>query len=120
MTDGVSAVLRARRASASARLAWSAEALRALVELRGDGASWDEVGRKLGVARTAATAVARQMGLQTGRPARVRLPPATNAQAPDLRDPLAAGHPLSWSLLLALTPSLEGTPFRREPFRQGG
>jgi hypothetical protein len=87
---------------------WTNQADARLVRLRGEGASIRNLATAFGLSRSAIAVRAGRLGLALpSKPA----PPAKTGPAPDLtRDPLPAGHPISWDLLTAGT-SLEGAAY---------
>jgi hypothetical protein len=90
---------------APAKCAWP-EAAR-IAELRADRMSWDRIAALFGVSRNCLMDHAHRLGVH-GAPK----PPPPARPAPERREPLPPGDPLSWGLLLALTPSISGAAFR--------
>lgn len=120
-TPGLSNRIRAAR-----RITWTPQADARLARLRGEGASLRALSRAFGLGRSAVAERATHLGLHTPIPAADR-PPIARKPTPDglddpTRDPLPAGHPVSWGLITAGT-CLEGVayaapkpiPNRREP-----
>lgn len=72
--------------------------------LRAEGATWDTIAGALGVTRWTA--------IERGRRIGARQPPADFVPAADspLREPLPAGDPRTWDVLIRGT-SLEGMPY---------
>ena len=86
---------------------WSDTMNDTLLTMRAAGATWDAVAVCLGVCRRACIAHGHRLGA-TIMP-RVRTAAAmTPAEAARAHLPLEAGHPVSWGILCALTPSLQG------------
>ena len=90
------------------RINWTNQADARLAHLHGEGVSIRMLATAFGLSRTAIAVRAGRLGLAFP----TRLPvPAKAAPAPDLaRDPLPAGHPISWGLITAGT-SLEGCAY---------
>lgn len=78
---------------------WTAAADLMICQMRGDGATWAEIGRQLGLSRN--TVIERGRRLRAEAPPR-RVPPEA-VEEDDLhnknREPLPAGHKLTWGLL---------------------
>jgi len=76
---------------------WTAQADRVICEMRGNGETWAAIGRCLGLSRNTV--------IERGRRLRAEAPPrkVVVAQEEDLnnrnREPLPAGHWLTWGLL---------------------
>jgi hypothetical protein len=86
-----------------------------MCRMRLDGLSWAAIAGALHLSRDAVTARGRRLGLQ--RP----LAPAP-AAAPEMdlsREPLPAGHPIAWDLLVEGT-CLAGTPYPYPPLNDAG
>lgn len=73
---------------------------------RAKRSSWDDIAAALGVSRSTARDRGRAIGAL--RPERSIPDPTTDPLADPNREPLPAGHPVSWAILTAGT-SLEGT-----------
>ena len=85
--------------------AWNARSDASLARLRKRGFTWETIGFAFGLSRSAVIRRGMLIGL--------RQPPASRPD-PELtnpgRDPLRAGHPLSWGILTAGT-LLENAPY---------
>jgi hypothetical protein len=89
---------------------WTPDRAATLREMRAGGALWREIGARLGCSEGAARAYGvDRLGLPAGTQ-RPLAPPKPAAVDNTKRDPLPPGDPLTWNLLLALSPSLLGTP----------
>jgi hypothetical protein len=82
------------------KLPWTAAMDTQLRRLRGDGATWDAIAAALGLNRHAV--------IERGRRIGARLPPRSQVAAARAawlqdrtREPLPAGHPVSWDALTA-------------------
>lgn len=90
---------------------WTPERAAVLREMRGGGALWREIGARLGCSEGAARSYGvDRLGLPAGTSRPAARPAGDDLQEAARRGPLPPGHPLTWNLLLALTPSLIGTP----------
>ncbi len=77
---------------------WTAAADFTILQMRGAGATWAEIGRTLGLSRN--TVIERGRRLRAEAPVRVAVPAAVEVVSDDPnRAPLRAGHPLTWGLL---------------------
>jgi hypothetical protein len=86
---------------------WTKQADATICGMRNGGATWAEIGRRLGLSRN--TVIERGRRLRAEAPARTVAPVAEEVALDDPnRGPLRAGHPLTWGLLT------------REPFPEGG
>jgi hypothetical protein len=92
-----------------APLVWTELADESLYTLRGEGRSWDAIAAVLGISRWAAIERGRLIGARKPDPA----PPA-DAQAIGLREPMPAGHPVSWGAITAGT-VLDGAAYPFPP-----
>jgi hypothetical protein len=90
------------------RLTWTAQADQRLAKMREQGASLRCMARAFGLSRSVVTARARAIGLEI--PTKPELLPRPAYELSDNRDPLPAGHPISWGLITQGT-SLEGNPY---------
>jgi hypothetical protein len=88
---------------------WSQIADQRLSRLRHEGESMRSIARAFGLSRTSVTERARQLGLDIpARSAAIAKP--AEAQPDPQREPMPAGHPVSWGLLIEGT-CLEGSPY---------
>ncbi len=94
------------------RLTWTQQADQRLAKMREQGASLRCMARAFGLSRSVITARARTIGLEI--PNRPMPAPKPAAELPENRDPLPAGHPISWGLITKGT-SLEGSPYTPPP-----
>ena len=93
-------------------LTWTPPRDAQIRRMRAEGVSWDEIAADLRVSRW--SAIDRGRKLQADGP-----PGTTPASKSDLgRDPLPAGHRLSWDTLVAGT-ILEGTHYPRPSLHPG-
>jgi len=91
------------------KITWTNLADSRLVRLRDEGASIRSLAIAFGLSRTAIAVRAGRLGLALPTKPPV---PAIIGPAPDLaRDPLPAGHPISWGLITAGT-ALEGAAYQ--------
>ena len=74
--------------------------------LRAEGLSWDSIGAAMGLTRWSVLERGRRIGARPPPPDFVPPPPDPN------RDPLPAGHPVSWETINEGT-CLEGAPYPR-------
>jgi hypothetical protein len=97
------------RIRAVRRITWTEVADSRLTRMRGEGASLRAMAAAFGLSRSAIAERASRLGLVLPtRAPDVAKPTPPN---PELqRDPLPAGHPISWGLITAGT-CLEGTPY---------
>lgn len=86
------------------KITWTEAKDAQLRRLRAEGATWNAIAAVLGVSRF--TAVERGRRIGAPRPAPLPRPVAEDPA----REPLPAGHPRSWGVLIADT-VLEGTPY---------
>lgn len=94
---------------------WSLPQDLRLRRMRTEGASWDEIAIELRVSCGPVI----QRGRKFGTPQRVAGAPETTP-IPDLgREPLPAGHSLSWGALIAET-TLHGQTYPWPPLSHGG
>lgn len=93
------------------KLHWTEATDARIRRLRAEGASWDSIAASLGVSRWSAIERGRLVGAQA--PPKPPAPPADLA-----REPLPAGHPISWGLLTAGT-LLDGTAYPWPPMDTG-
>ncbi len=91
-----------------APLTWTGFADDTLFRLRAEGRSWDGIAAVLGISRWAAIERGRKLGASK--------PPAPHAAPADagLREPLPAGHPVSWGAITAGT-TLHGAAYPFPP-----
>lgn len=95
--------------SAARKIIWTPQADARLTQLHISGISIRALARAFGLGRQAVSERAARLGIT----ARLQLPQRKPAPMPNddaTRDPLPAGHPISWGLLVAGT-SLEGAPY---------
>lgn len=98
------------RSQAARRITWTSQADARLTHLHASGASIRALARAFGLGRQAVSERAMRLGIITKQPLVERKPPLIqNDDA--TRDPLPAGHFISWGLLIAGT-SLEGAPYQ--------
>ena len=82
-----------------APLIWTELADETLHSLRAQSRSWDAIAAVLGISRWAAIERGRKIGAQ-----KPTAPPAATAEAAfGPREPLPAGHPVSWGAIIAGT-----------------
>ena len=93
-----------------APLVWTEARDTMLRDLRGAGKSWDIIGAALGISRWAANQRGHLLGAQKP-PAPARDP---NSAPLSGREPLAAGHPVTWGAITAAT-LLAGTAYPFPP-----
>ena len=93
-----------------APLTWTELADDTLFSLRAQGRSWDAIAAVLGISRWAASERGRRIGAQ-----KPPAPPPAEAEE-GAREPLPAGHPVSWGAITAGT-VLDGLDY---PFPQPG
>ena len=91
-----------------APLVWTEAGDDAIRRLRAAGATWDEISAQLGVSRWAAISRGRRIGVTA-----LEVPPAEPADDP-AREPLPAGHGITWGTLIAGT-LLEGLAYPWPP-----
>lgn len=86
------------------KIEWTAAQDMQIRRMRAEGATWDGIAAVLGVTRWTA--------IERGRRIGARRPPADFSPPPDnpMREPLPAGDPRSWDVLIQGT-LLEGTPY---------
>jgi len=90
------------------KLHWSQLIDTQLHRLRGEGATWDAIAAALRLSRSAVIEHGRRIGVR--RPPHV-VPPAPLRELADPgREPLPAGHPVSWGLITERT-LLAGTRY---------
>ena len=92
-----------------APLVWTERADETLYTLRGEGRSWDAIAAVLGISRWAAIERGRRIGAQKPEP-----PPRAQDDGQAGREPLPAGHPISWGAIIAGT-VLDGTAYPFPP-----
>jgi hypothetical protein len=90
------------------RVTWTNLADDRLACLRGDGASIRTLATTFGLSRSTIAMRAVRLGLVL--PTKLAAPAKTDPAPDPTRDPLPAGHPISWGLLTAGT-SLEGAAY---------
>jgi len=89
---------------------WTEQSDTLIRDLRDRGHSWDAIATALGTSRWTAIERAKLLGAHLPLPAPPRAP-----RAPDLgREPLPAGHPLTWGALVAGT-LLDGAAYPYPP-----
>ncbi len=76
-----------------AAIDWTPEQDAAILRLRGEGATWDSIADALNICRWTVGERGRRIGAQL--PA-----PETIVEADPERDPLPAGHPETWGVLV--------------------
>ncbi len=81
-----------------APLVWNRSRDSLLLRLRADGHSWDRIAAALGISRWAAIMCGRAVGARKPEPEPPSAPAATAWTDPD-REPLPAGHPVSWGAI---------------------
>jgi hypothetical protein len=96
------------RIRAVRKVFWTNQAEARLVRLRGEGASIRALATAFGLSRSAIAVRAGRLGLAL--PSKPAVPAKTSPAPDPTRDPLPAGHPISWGLLTAGT-SLEGAAY---------
>ena len=74
---------------------WTPAADAKIRQMRGYGASVREIARHFGIARNEVTVRVRALGL----PIKQHVKPASPSPKYDTREPLPAGHPISWDLV---------------------
>lgn len=86
---------------------WTQAEVETIRTLRADNAGWEEIARRIGVARWTVIEFAKRVGLWT--------PPAVAVEVSDepdrYREPSRAGHPLTWGAIVAGT-CLAGEEYR--------
>jgi hypothetical protein len=82
-------------------ISWSVEMDSQIIAMRGNGQSWDSIASTLGVARYTVACHGRSIGAAM---------PNNSNEADDTREPLAAGHAFTWSLLTKGT-ALDGVSY---------
>ena len=87
---------------------WSAAMNEQLIALRTAGQPWHTIAVAMGVCRNACIDQARVLGLATLARVASKTVSLTPAEAARAHLPLEAGHPVSWGILMQLTPSLHG------------
>ena len=86
------------------KIDWTAAQDMQIKRMRAEGAAWDAIASVMGVTRWTVIERGRRIGAR--RPPSDFVPPADSLT----RDSLPAGHPRSWSVLIAGT-LLEGQPY---------
>lgn len=86
------------------KIEWTAAQDMQIKRMRAEGAAWDAIAAVMDVTRWTV--------IERGRRIGARRPPSDFVPPPEslTRDPLPAGHPRSWSVLIAGT-SLDGQPY---------
>lgn len=102
------------------RLNWTEAADQTIHRMRAEGATWAAIGAILGLSRNTIIERGRRIHA-TGGPSVIPRPARPHEDDPN-RQPLAAGHPISWNLLTNGT-LLEGTVYvppneQRKPAEQ--
>jgi len=97
-------------------LSWSLPQDQQLLQMRADGACWDNIAAALGVSRWSAVERGRKIG--ACKTARTMNAPITSPQCDPTREPLPAGHSTSWGALVADT-SLHGQSYPWPPLPFG-
>ncbi len=80
--------------------AWTEAADRTIRVMRGEGATWAEIGRILGMSRN--TVIERGRRLRAEAPVRAIVVQERPISDDPNRLPLRAGHPITWALLTDL------------------
>ncbi len=90
-----------------AKLVWSDARNAELLALRQGGANWDIVSQRMGLSRNTVIDQSRRLGVakRPGLFGVFRQPEPPPPPERD-RDPFPPMHPVSWGVLVALTPSL--------------
>lgn len=98
------------RAHPGRRITWTPEVDARLTQLHASGASVRALARAFGLGRQAVSERATRLGIYT-KPTLPQRKPTSVSSDDATRDPLPAGHPISWGLLTAGT-SLDGAPYQ--------
>lgn len=105
-----------------AKWTWTAEQDALIREMDAAGLMPKDMAQRLGCGVQLARRHARVLGIANPRaPVAQRLPPTRSKYYetppyPRTMDPLPAGHPETWRLLMALTPCLEGSEYPHRTF----
>lgn len=97
------------RVHTTRRIIWTPQADARLFQMHASGVSMRALARAFGLGRQAISERAMRLGIHTRLPLPVRKP-ALISNEDATREPLPAGHPISWGLLTAGT-SLEGAAY---------
>jgi hypothetical protein len=90
------------------RVTWTNQADAQLIHLRGEGASIRTLATTFSLSRSTIAMRAVRLGLVL--PTKLAAPAKTDPTPDPARDPLPAGHPISWGLITAGT-ALEGAAY---------
>lgn len=107
----IPSVIGSNRIRAARRIIWTPQADARLARMRNEGASIRALAAAFGLSRSTVAERAGRIGLALPDKAASQPQQTDTESAPDpARDPLPAGHPISWGLITNGT-SLEGTPY---------